>query len=112
MKMIVALIRPERLTSVKRALRQVDAEQITVRRRNPHPDARVYMAPKLRVEIIVTERNAENVFHIVRQAAIPEGTKTLSNARVFMVAFESQTEPNENETEESADLCAVGASAD
>src|SRR5262245_20625568 len=104
MKLVVALVRPDRLGCVKRALREVNIEQLTVRRRGPHPDTRFCMAPRLRVEITASDDNAERVFDAARRAAVPDGAISSSNASVFMVSLEDHDEPLSDEPELSVHL--------
>jgi nitrogen regulatory protein PII len=92
MKRIVALIRPDSLTRLKGALREVDAEQVRVCRRNPHPDTRVYMAPNLRVEIITTDSNAETVFHVICKALGPYAARPANDVRAFILRLEDSAE--------------------
>jgi nitrogen regulatory protein P-II 1 len=73
MKMVVAIIRPERLPCVKQALKMVNAELMTVSETHSygegegHPliyrssEIRVHTSPKLRVEILTEDIDAEEV---------------------------------------------------
>jgi nitrogen regulatory protein PII len=103
MKLVVALGRPERLGYIKRALREVNVEQLTVRRRGPHPDTRFYMAPRPRAEITASDDNAERVFNAARRAAMPDGAISSGNARVFMVSLEEHDEPQLDEPKTSGE---------
>src|SRR5262245_62884293 len=58
MKLVVAIIRPERLSQVQKALKSVNVERVNARKRAAHPDTRIYSSPTLRVEIFTRDRKS------------------------------------------------------
>jgi nitrogen regulatory protein PII len=99
MKMVVAIIRPERLHCLKRALKTVNAELVTVRGRTAHPDIRVHSSPGLRVEILTEDIDAEEVVDVVRQAAFPNGPNSTNDGRIFVVSLDHRRDFSDRERE-------------
>jgi nitrogen regulatory protein PII len=88
MKMVVAVIGPERLCCVKNALKTTKTVQVTVRRRRAHPDTRFHLSPKLRVEIYTEDLNAEEVVAAIRPAVYPKEDMSSNESRFFVVPLE------------------------
>jgi nitrogen regulatory protein PII len=99
MKMVVAIIQTERLHCLKRALKTVNAELVTVRGRGAHPDIRVLASPRLRVEIVTEDMDAEEVVDVVRQAAFPNGVNSANHGRIFVVSVDPCRDHSERQHE-------------
>jgi nitrogen regulatory protein PII len=88
MKMVVAIIGPQRLSWVKNALKTTKIGQVTVRRRRTHPDTRFHLSPKLRVEINTEDLYAEEVVAAIRPAVYPKEDTSFNENRIFVVPLE------------------------
>jgi nitrogen regulatory protein PII len=99
MKMVVAIIQPERLPCVQQALKSSKAEMVTVRRRRAHPDIRVQSSPKLRMEIFTEDFDAEEVVDAIHHAAFPNGANLTNEGRIFVVASDHGRDLAEREHE-------------
>jgi nitrogen regulatory protein PII len=99
MKMVVAIIRPEQLSCVQQAVKMSNAELVTVRGREAHPDIRVLALPRLRVEIVTEDMDAEEVVDVVRQAAFPNGVNSTNHGRIFVVSVDPCRDHSERQHE-------------
>ena len=99
MKTVVAIIRHERLHSLKRALKSVHAELLTVRGRGAHPDARVLSSPRIRVEILVKDTDAQEVVDLVREAAFSNGVISSNDGRIFVISVDPSRDHSERQHE-------------
>jgi nitrogen regulatory protein PII len=88
MKMVVAIIGPERLSWVKNALKTTKTVQVTVRRRRAHPDTRFHLSPKLRMEINTEDLDAEEVVAAIRPVVYPKEDTSFNENRIFVVPLE------------------------
>jgi len=88
MKMVVAIIGPERLRWVKNALKATKTVQVTVRRRRAHPDTRFHRSPKLRMEIYTEDLDAEEVVAAIRPTVYHKEDISINESRVFVVPLE------------------------
>ncbi|HYV38889.1 MAG TPA: P-II family nitrogen regulator [Gemmataceae bacterium] len=94
--MIVALIRPEHLRSVRQALKMTKAGQVTVRRRKPHPDHRANW-PKLRLEAYSEDTDVDEIVQAVRHASVPGGPGAVEEGRIFVVSLDECNDLGVNE---------------
>ena len=96
MKLIIAIIQPNRLEAVKAALAEVEVFRLTVmdvqgfgRQRGytkeEEPAEEVKFVEKLKLEIVVDEEMVENVIAILRKLA---GSKTIGAGKIFVVPVE------------------------
>jgi nitrogen regulatory protein PII len=99
MKMVVAILQPERLPCVQHALKRSKAQMVTVHRRRAHPDIRVQSSPQLRMEIFTEDKDAEEVVDAVRHAACPNGANFANEGRVFVVTSDRGRDLAEREHE-------------
>ena len=95
MKMVVAVIGPERLCWVKNALKTTKTVQVTVRRRRAHPDTRFHRSPKLRMEIYTEDLDAEKVVAAIRPAVYPKEDMSSNESRFFVVPLEQWRDQEE-----------------
>ena len=108
MKMIKAIIRPERLDFVKKALEDKGIFGMTVMQVEGRGDQKgislqyrggainVDLIPKVQVEIVVRDSNAETVIQ-----AIKEGAKTgkIGDGRIFVIPVERSIKVRTEEEE-------------
>jgi nitrogen regulatory protein P-II 1 len=100
MKMIVAIIRPEKLEAVQEALNQRDVYLMTVSdvrgcgRQRGYTEVyraseyRVRLLPKLKVEIAVNDAFVEATVEAIVHAARTEGTGQIGDGKIFVLDLE------------------------
>ncbi|MDD2943161.1 MAG: P-II family nitrogen regulator [bacterium] len=100
MKIITAIIRPEKLTSVKKALAEIDVYLMTVtdvrgcgvqggRKEVYRGQAyEVELLPKVKVEIAVNEAFVEATIDTLVQSARTEGTGSIGDGKIFVTQLE------------------------
>ena len=77
MKMVVAIIRRERLPCVQKALKPAKSERVTVLGSRAHPDFRLRLAPRLRVEICTEDDHAEEIVDAVSYETVRRTLKKM-----------------------------------
>ena len=97
MKMVVAIIRPERLHSAQAALKMTKAELMTVTETQSYgqgeghtliyrsSEIRVQSSPKLRMEILTEDIDAEEVVDAIRCAGFSNDANYRNEGRIFVV---------------------------
>jgi nitrogen regulatory protein P-II 2 len=97
MKLIVAIIKPFKLTDVKEALAELGAVRMTVSevkgfgRQKGHTELyrgseyQVDFLPKVRVEIACEDEQAEEIMDMIEQAA---KTNTIGDGKIFRIPLE------------------------
>ncbi len=100
MKMIVAIIRPEKLEAVQAALGQVDVYLMTVTdvrgcgRQRGYTEVyrgqefQVRLLPKLKLEIAVNEAFVESAIEAIVHAARTPETGQVGDGKIFVLALE------------------------
>lgn len=95
MKMVVAIIRPERLRCVQQAIKMVNADLMTVTETHSYgqgeghtliyrsSEIRVRSAPKLRVEILMEDTDAEEVVDAILHTGFSR-----NDGRIFVVSVD------------------------
>ena len=107
MKMVVAIIRPERLPCVELALKMVKAELMTVTETHGYgqgegqtliyrsSEIRIRSSPKLRVEILAEDIDAEEVVDAILHTSPSNGANSRNDGRVFVVSLDHYRELSE-----------------
>jgi len=97
MKLIVAIIKPFKITEVKQALSEVGVNRMTVSevkgygRQKGHSELyrgteyQIDFVPKIRIEIAVDDDELDKVLQTVRQAA---RTDTIGDGKIFVLPLE------------------------
>jgi nitrogen regulatory protein P-II 1 len=110
-KLIVAIIRPEKLEDVQRALNAVDVYLMTVSdvrgcgRQKGHTEVYrgaeydIALVPKIRIEIVVDDGDADDVTGIIVKAA---QTGRIGDGKVWITAVESMVRVRTGEKDEAA----------
>jgi nitrogen regulatory protein P-II 1 len=111
MKMVVAIIRPERLPCVELALNTVNAELMTVTETHSYgqeaghtliyrsAEIRVRSSPKLRVEILTEDLDAEEVVDAILHTGFPNGATSRNDGRIFVVSLDHYVDVSDREHE-------------
>ena len=109
MKMVVAIIRPERLPCVQLALKMTNAELMTVSETHSYgqgeghtliyrsSEIRFRSTPKLRVEILTEDFEAEEVVDAILHAGFPSGASSKNDGRIFVVSLDHYCDLSERE---------------
>ena len=94
MKLVIAIIQPHKLDSVREALQGVGAEGMTVTevrgygRQKGHKEVyrgaeyQIQFIPKLRIEVAVTDQRADAVVAAIRKGAL---TGKIGDGKIFVV---------------------------
>jgi nitrogen regulatory protein P-II 2 len=94
MKLVIAIIQPHKLDSVRAALQSVGAEGMTVTevrgygRQKGHKEVyrgaeyTIAFVPKLKVEVAVADQRADEVVSAIRQGAL---TGKIGDGKIFVV---------------------------
>ena len=94
MKLVIAIIQPHKLDSVRAALQSVGAEGMTVTevrgygRQKGHKEVyrgaeyNIEFIPKLKVEVAVTDQRVDDVVAAIRQGAL---TGKIGDGKIFVV---------------------------
>jgi nitrogen regulatory protein P-II 1 len=108
MKLIKAIIRPERFEFVKRALENAGAFGMTVHEVTGRGDQKgislqyrggtlvVDLIPKIQVEVVVKENDAERIIGVIREAA---WTGKIGDGRIFLIPVERSIKVRTGEEE-------------
>jgi nitrogen regulatory protein P-II 1 len=100
MKLVVAIIRPEKLEDVQKALAERDVYLMTVsdvrgcgRQRGytevyRGTEVRIQLIPKLKLEIAVNEAFVEATIEAIVHAARTGDTGTIGDGKIFVLALE------------------------
>lgn len=111
MKKIEAIIRPGKLDSVKDALNQYGVNGITVSQvigcgnQKGHTEVyrgveySVYLLPKVKIEVVVADRYAEESIKIISEAA---QTGEIGDGKIFVTTIENAIKIRTGETGEKA----------
>ena len=99
MKMVVAVVRPDRLSFVKSAVKMTKAERMSVRVKSANPDSRVFSSPKVRVEVFTEDNDADGVVDAIEDAAFPNGAHSAKDGTIFVVSLDHSRDSSNREQE-------------
>ena len=111
MKLILAIIKPEKLDAVKEALNRVEVFRLTMvdvlgfGRQKGHTEVYrgaeydIALVPKIRIEIVVDDADAEDVLDIITKSA---ATGRIGDGKVWVSPVETVVRVRTGDRDESA----------